>query len=95
MSNEIQNYEEKHHMSPVVAMLLGLGIGVVGTVIVIAANEEKFGQAVRQTKKRARKLQHELGDRYEDAKNSTKERVAHVAESVEKGARKIGDKMHE
>jgi len=95
MSYEIESTEGRRGMHPATALLLGLGIGVVGTVVVIAANEEKFGQALKNTRKRARILKHDLGERYEDAKNSTKERVAHVAESVEKGARKIGDKMHE
>ena len=95
MSNSIENQEERHQMSPAVLFLMGLGIGVVGTVIVIAANEEKFSRTVRQTKQRAAEMGEQVKSRYEETLNNTRHRAADVAEKVEHGAHRLKDKLNE
>ncbi len=95
MSNKHDNSDERSGMSPVTAMLLGLGVGIVGTVIVVAANEERFGSAVRRTRVRAREVGENVRVKYEDVKNNTRERGASAAYAVEHGAKKIGDKLSE
>lgn len=93
MSRELQNYEERNGMSTLTALLLGVGIGVVGTVLVVAANEEKFGRAVRRTKLSAADMGKRLISRYDDAIDDVKEHVVSAAEGVEHGARRVADKF--
>ena len=94
MSNEIERSDGRG-MNTGLAMLLGLGIGIVGTVIVIGANEERFGRAVVRTRRRAREIGDSVHERYDDVINNTRERGATAAYAVERGAKKIGDKLSE
>lgn len=95
MQHNIEHTDEKRGMRTATAMLLGLGIGIVGTVIVIGANEEKFGRAVKMTKKRAREFGETVHDKYDDVLNNSKEHGAKAAYAVERGAKKVGDKLSE
>jgi hypothetical protein len=93
MPRELENDEERRGMGTATAFLLGLGIGVVGTVLVVAANEEKFGRAVRRTKLGAAEMGKRLASRYDDAVDDVRERVVSAAEGVEHGARRVADKF--
>jgi hypothetical protein len=95
MANYIERDEDRHGMSTGTALLLGLGIGIIGTVVVIAANEERFGSAVRNAKKRTREISDNVHERYEEVRNNTRHKGAEAAYAVEHGAKKIGDKLSE
>ncbi len=95
MQHNIDKVDGRNGMRPSTALLLGLGIGIVGTVIVIGANEEKFGRAVRQTKKRAREIGDDVRDKYDDVLDSARERGAQAAYAVGRGAERLGDRLSE
>ncbi len=93
MSHEIENYEDRRSISTLGAVLMGVGIGVIGTVLVVAANEERFGRAVRRTKHGAAEMGKKVRGRYNDAVDDVRDHVVSAAESVEEGARSMAKKI--
>ncbi len=93
MTHEIENIEEQRGISTLAAVLMGVGIGVIGTVLVVAANEEKFGRAVRNTKQGAADMGKRIKGRYNTAVDDVRDHVVSAAESVEDGARRVANKI--
>jgi hypothetical protein len=83
-------YEHEHHghhngMGTFGAMMIGLGVGVIGTVVMLAMNEKKFHYLVEEGKDVGKRLKGRLEEGAEVAKNA----VADVAEGAENSSRKV------
>lgn len=90
MTHELYDLDEKHHMNPMLAMLAGIGIGVVGTVVVLAANEKKFHNVVTAGRTKARDIGSKIKERFEDTVDDVKDGVAETAHTARKSARHNG-----
>lgn len=91
----------EHNGKTAQAVLLGVGIGVVGTLLIVAANQDRFNRTVdrsrdmtNRAKEAVGEFAHNVADKAHDvlltAKNSvhrTAEKVADLADDVESKTR--------
>ena len=89
MAHENYDIQEKHGMSPFMALLTGLGIGIVGTVVVIAANERKFHRVVEVGRLKAREVGNSIRDRFDEAIDDVRDGAYETADKVERTAGKV------
>jgi hypothetical protein len=82
-------YEHEHHghngMGTFGAMMIGLGVGVIGTVVMLAMNERRFHFVVEETKTMGKKIKDRMDEGVDLARNT----VADVAESAERSSHKV------
>ena len=88
----MERFENSRGGSPLPALLLGFGIGVVSTIIYAAAREERFNRVVKRTQDAGTKIHDtadhwretavEAGHKIQEAGGRVKESVKNVVANV-------------
>lgn len=101
----MERYESSRSVSPLPALLLGFGIGVVSTIIYAAAREERFNRIVKRTQDAGTRV-HETADHWRDsaveaghklqeAGGRVKETVKNVVASVKGTAHDLAEEVED
>ena len=101
----MERYENSRVVSPLPALLLGFGIGVVSTIIYAAAREERFNRIVKRTQDAGTKIHDtadhwretavEAGHKLQEAGGRMKESVKNVVANVRGTAHELAEEVED